>query len=115
MTGRLAGAAALVTALAASAPLTEWAPIGRGPTSVQRQPAPVTFTKDVAPILFTSCAACHRPQGIGPFPLLTYDDASSHAAAIVRATRDRIMPPWKPEPGYGEFLDERRLAPDQIA
>ena len=25
------------------------------------------------------------------------------------------MPPWKPEPGYGEFLDERRLTSDQIA
>ena len=25
------------------------------------------------------------------------------------ATRDRVMPPWKPEPGYGQFADERRL------
>ena len=75
----------------------------------------VTFTRDVAPILFTACASCHRPEGIAPFSLLTYDEAKSHAAAIVAATRDRVMPPWKPEPGYGEFLDERRLTDDQIA
>jgi len=56
-----------------------------------------------------------RPEGIAPFSLLTYDDAKSRAAAIVAATRDRIMPPWKPEPGYGEFVDERRLTIDQIA
>ena len=75
----------------------------------------VTFTRDVAPILFNACASCHRPEGIAPFSLLTYEDAKSHAAAIVAATRDRVMPPWKPEPGYGEFLDERRLTDDQIA
>ena len=25
------------------------------------------------------------------------------------------MPPWKPDPGYGDFADERRLSDDQIA
>jgi Flp pilus assembly protein TadD len=25
-----------------------------------------------------------------------------------------MMPPWKPEPGYGEFLDERRLTSEEI-
>jgi Flp pilus assembly protein TadD/mono/diheme cytochrome c family protein len=115
MTARQAAAAILVAALAASAPLAGRAPLGRGRIGVQPQSARVTFTKDVAPILFTACAPCHRPEGVGPFSLLTYDDAKSHAAAIVMATRDRVMPPWKPEPGYGEFLDERRLTADQIA
>jgi Flp pilus assembly protein TadD len=85
-----------------------------GTASVHTQRASVTFTKDVAPILFTACASCHRPEGIAPFSLLTYEDAKSHAVAIVAATRDRVMPPWKPEPGYGEFLDERRLTGDEI-
>ena len=85
-----------------------------GTASVHAQRPSVTFTKDVAPILFTACASCHRPEGVAPFPLLTYEDATRHAAAIVAATRDRVMPPWKPEPGYGEFLDERRLTGDEI-
>jgi mono/diheme cytochrome c family protein len=28
----------------------------------------VTFTRDVAPIVFGSCASCHRPGGSAPFP-----------------------------------------------
>ena len=79
------------------------------------QPSAVTFTKDVAPIVFNACAPCHRPEGGAPFSLLTYEDARSHAAEIVAVTRARVMPPWKPEPGYGQFLDERRLTDDQIA
>jgi Flp pilus assembly protein TadD/mono/diheme cytochrome c family protein len=113
MTGRLA--ATFAVALAASAPLTGWAPFGRVPARVQTRSSQVTFTRDVAPILFSSCASCHRPDGIAPFSLLTYDDASGHAAEIVEATSHRVMPPWKPEAGYGEFLDERRLTSAQIA
>jgi Flp pilus assembly protein TadD/mono/diheme cytochrome c family protein len=112
---RSKAAAIAVVVSAASAPLTGWAPFERGWTSVQGSRAPATFTRDVAPILFRNCASCHRPEGIAPFPLLTYEDARTRASAIVAATRDRVMPPWKPEPGYGEFLDERRLTKDQIA
>jgi Flp pilus assembly protein TadD/mono/diheme cytochrome c family protein len=115
MAGRQATAAIFVAALAASAPLIGWAPSGRRWISVSAQQSQVTFTRDVAPIIFSACATCHRPEGIAPFSLLTYDDAKSHAVAIVEATQDRVMPPWKPEPGYGEFLDERRLTSEQIA
>ncbi|HXH25790.1 MAG TPA: tetratricopeptide repeat protein, partial [Vicinamibacterales bacterium] len=79
------------------------------------QPATVTFTEHVAPILFDACAGCHRPGGPAPFPLLTYDDARARAALIAEATANRRMPPWKPEPGYGEFVGERRLTEVQIA
>ena len=108
-------ATTVVAALAASAPLIGWAPFGRQAVRVPVRQSQVTFTRDVAPILFSACASCHRPEGVAPFPLLTYDDSRKHAAAIVAATRDRVMPPWKPEPGYGEFLDERRLTREQIA
>ena len=108
-------AATAVVAALASAPLIGWAPFGRQPARVPVRQSQVIFTRDVAPILFSACASCHRPEGAAPFPLLTYDDSRKHAAAIVAATRDRVMPPWKPEPGYGEFLDERRLTREQIA
>jgi len=54
--------------------------------------APVTFTRDVAPIVFTSCAACHRPDGSAPFSLLTYVHAKAHADRIVEVTAARTMP-----------------------
>src|SRR5580765_2702155 len=76
--------------------------------------APVTFSKDVAPILYEHCAACHRPGEIAPFSLLTYEDARPQARALARATRDRTMPPWKPEPGFGEFSGADRLTEQQI-
>ena len=38
-----------------------------------------TFNKDVAPILFANCSNCHRPDEVGPFALLTYEDARKRA------------------------------------
>ena len=76
-------------------------------------PAP-TFTKDVAPILFANCAPCHRPGGAGPFPLLSYNDARSHADEIAMQTRMRHMPPWQPEPGEFPIQGARRLTDGQI-
>ena len=75
----------------------------------------VTFTHDIAPILYSQCATCHRPDGPAPFSLITYDDARRHAAQIAAATGRRYMPPWKPEPGYGDFVGARRLSDAQIA
>jgi hypothetical protein len=43
---------------------------------------PVTFNKDVAPILFKSCAECHRPGEAAPFSLLSYKDARPWAKSI---------------------------------
>ncbi len=75
----------------------------------------ITFTRDIAPILFHSCASCHRPGEAGPFSLLTYADAKTHAHQIVGVTQRRIMPPWLPEPGELQFADDLRLSREQIA
>jgi tetratricopeptide (TPR) repeat protein len=73
-----------------------------------------TFSRDIAPILWERCAPCHRPGEVAPFSLLTYADAAGRARDIARVTRRRYMPPWQPEPGYGEFAGERRLTDAQI-
>ena len=75
----------------------------------------VTFSKDIAPILFENCSTCHRPGTAAPFSLLTYDETRPWARAIRQATQTRSMPPWKPEAGYGgPFVGERRLTDAQI-
>jgi hypothetical protein len=75
-------------------------------------PAP-TFAREVAPILYRNCAACHRPEGVAPFALLTYQDAAKRAALIATVTNSHYMPPWLPaEP---RFQDERKLTPSEIA
>ena len=84
------------------------------PAPVAGAPHAVTFNQDIAPIILASCAPCHRPGGGAPFALSTYDEVRQRATAIVTAVGDRRMPPWKPVPGYGEFVGERRLPDDQI-
>ena len=78
-------------------------------------PAP-TFTKDIAPIVFTNCAPCHRPGQAAPFTLLTYGDVKSRAAKIVSATKSHRMPAWLPDlDDAPTFEGERRLSAGQIA
>jgi Tfp pilus assembly protein PilF len=77
--------------------------------------APVTFNRDIAPIVYHYCSSCHRPGEAGPFPLLTYQDVKKHGHQIVAVTQTRFMPPWLPEPGELKFADERRLTDEQIA
>ncbi|MFZ0200840.1 MAG: tetratricopeptide repeat protein [Candidatus Sulfotelmatobacter sp.] len=74
----------------------------------------VTFNRDIAPIIFSSCASCHRPGEAAPFSLLTYEDVKRHARQIVEVTRTRNMPPWLPEPQELKFADEMRLSETQI-
>ena len=75
----------------------------------------VTFTDRIAPLLHDRCAACHRPDGIAPFSVLTYAEVRPWARAIRNAVQMRSMPPWKPEPGYGgPFVGEQRLSEPEI-
>ena len=77
-------------------------------------PAPPTFNKDVAPIVFANCVTCHRPGQVAPFSLLTYADVVKHAETIVKETRARRMPPWLPDHGEFPIIGERRLRDDQV-
>ena len=79
---------------------------GRAQTDV---PEAVTFNRHIAPIVLQSCAPCHRPGEAGPFSLLTYADVRRRAEQVARVTQVRFMPPWPPEPGYGDLAGSRRL------
>ncbi len=73
-----------------------------------------TYSHDIAPLIYRNCAACHRPGESAPFSLLSYDDVRKHARQIAVVTKSRYMPPWLPQPGYGEFQDEHRLTDAEI-
>ena len=75
---------------------------------------PPTFNKNVAPLLYRKCISCHREGEVGPFPLVTYADASRHAKQIARVTDDEVMPPWKPVAGHGDFKNPRTLTEAEI-
>src|SRR4051812_38677194 len=76
--------------------------------------APVTFARDVAPIIFDRCGVCHHPNGSAPFSLLTYPAVRQRATQIAAVTKSRVMPPWKAEPGYGDFVGQRPLSAGEI-
>ncbi len=71
--------------------------------------ASVTYAKDVARILQKNCQDCHRPNQVGPMPLLNYDDAAAWAPTIRRVVQQGRMPPWHADPRYGQFANTRGL------
>jgi hypothetical protein len=75
-----------------------------------------TFSKDVASILQKNCQQCHRAGQVGPFPLVTYDQARKRAVDLSNVVVDRRMPPWKPDPKVGPALKHSKaLSDDEIA
>jgi hypothetical protein len=76
--------------------------------------SPVTFNKDVLPILQKNCQNCHRPGEVTPMSLLTYTDARPWAKAIKSAVVTKKMPPWFADAKYGHFANERTLSETDI-
>ncbi|MDQ3625433.1 MAG: redoxin family protein, partial [Verrucomicrobiota bacterium] len=54
----------------------------------------VTYHRDVARILQQNCVACHRDQGIAPFPLDDLAEVKDRAKTIKRVISEGTMPPW---------------------
>jgi hypothetical protein len=85
-----------------------------GVSGIGRHAAP-TFAEDVAPIVYSKCAPCHRAGEVAPFSLTSYQDARKRASMIAKVVEKRQMPPWRAVHGYNEFLDENRLSDAEIA
>ncbi len=86
------------------------------PDLPEPEDAKVTYAEDIAPILFSNCTECHRSGQIGPFPLETYSQARKRADDLVYVVQERLMPPWKPAPGFGpKFSHDRSLSAEEIA
>jgi hypothetical protein len=70
---------------------------------------PVTFYKDVLPILQKNCQSCHRPGQVAPMSLITYNETRPWAKAMKAAVATRKMPPWFADDKYGHFTNDRSL------
>ncbi len=86
--------------------------MGGGQTKSSR---PVTFCKDVAPILQQHCTRCHHDGGIAPMPLQTFEDVRPWATAIREAILEHKMPPFHASGPQGYFVGDPRLSPDEVA
>ena len=87
-------------------------PFGSAPVD---QVQPVTFNKDVLPVLQNNCQACHRPGGIGPMSFLTYESTRPWAKAMKAAVLNKKMPPWFADSHYGEFRNAPKLTQTDIS
>jgi hypothetical protein len=78
--------------------------------------AEVTFTKDVAPIIFNKCTVCHRPGEASPMPFTSYQEVRPWSKAIREEVVTRTMPPWFADPHTStlKFSNERRLTQTEI-
>ncbi len=79
-------------------------------TSANNAPKAVTYSKDVAPILYKNCAECHRPGEVAPFSVLSYKDVRPWAKSIKEQVASKQMPPWHADPAHGQWKNDRRLA-----
>jgi len=75
---------------------------------------PVTFNKDVMPILQKNCQTCHRPGQIAPMSFLSYKETRPWAKAMKTAVVLRKMPPWFADPRFGSFTNNHSLKQSEI-
>jgi mono/diheme cytochrome c family protein len=111
--------------LLASAVVVGGAMLSSGSSTLTAQSAAgsgeVTFTKDIAPILQRSCQNCHRPDGVAPMSLVSYEDVRPYARAIKQRTgigpRAGVMPPWYVEKNIGiqKFQNDPSLSDVEIS
>jgi len=67
----------------------------------EREP---TYARDVQPLLQAKCSNCHQRGRVGPFALMTYEQAKKRAFDIASVVDSRTMPPWKADPDFGPRL-----------
>ena len=75
-----------------------------------------TYTADIQPIVIRNCATpCHYPGGVGPFSLLTYEDAAKRGKFIAKVTQARYMPPFPADRHFQQYANERGLSDAEIS
>ena len=73
-----------------------------------------TFTKDIAPIFYKRCVACHRAGAVAPMSLLTHADARPWARSIKQKVTERAMPPWAADRSIGRWANDPSLTDAEI-
>lgn len=74
----------------------------------------ITYYDDIEKIITINCAVCHKKDGYGPFPLTTYEEVKNKGSFIAHVTKTKYMPPWKADPAFRKFKNQRVLSEDEI-
>lgn len=70
---------------------------------------PVSYVRDVAPILLRKCAVCHRLNDVGSWVMSEYRKVKGMSAMMREVILARRMPPWDADPQFGTFSNDRSL------
>lgn len=74
---------------------------------------PLSYHRDIAPLIERRCLGCHQPGRIGPFSLAGWDQVRGRTDQIVGAVMSRRMPPLPPaQDGDCPTIDDPRAMPD---
>lgn len=74
---------------------------------------PISYSKDVAPILIKRCVSCHRDDGIGPWSMSNYDLVRGFSPMIREVIRVDRMPPWGADPSIGKWVNDLNLTVEE--
>ena len=77
--------------------------------------AQITWSGQIASIIYSNCSNCHNSNGISPFELMGYQDAFQNGSDILTNVQNRKMPPWPPDPTYSHLAHARILTEKQIS
>ena len=75
--------------------------------------AKISYVEQIAPLLQEKCVACHRPGGIGPWAMTSYENVRGFAPMIREVIRTKRMPPWYADPHVGNFIGDRSISNEQ--
>ena len=78
--------------------------------AMSTQPADVSYSRDVAPILAENCATCHRVGGIAPFAMDSHAMVQGWSPMIREVLMTKRMPPGQIDPHVGNFSNDYVLA-----
>ena len=78
---------------------------------------PVTFSKEVAPIMQAKCQNCHHAGAGAPMALTTFEEVRPWARSIKLRVQNREMPPWHLDKTVGirKYKNDISLSDKEIA
>ncbi|HEX7861269.1 MAG TPA: redoxin domain-containing protein [Verrucomicrobiae bacterium] len=70
----------------------------------------LSYSADIAPILQAKCVTCHSPGNVAPWSMTNHAIVKSYASLIRDQVSTRKMPPWHPDPEFGNFKNDFSLS-----
>ncbi|MFT4518133.1 MAG: peroxiredoxin [Halioglobus sp.] len=72
----------------------------------QHEKNPISYSKDVAPILETNCVNCHHEGGIGPWSMNNHAMVQGWSRMMKEVLMTRRMPPGQIDPHVGKPIED---------